>query len=103
MLDWLKGKAALALAAMIALAVFVAGLLRGLFAPKDAKHEAAKLDVEAKKAVVEERKADVAAAEAQAAKTHESVEERLAALEDKAQKDAARDSVDVANEIIKGA
>jgi hypothetical protein len=77
--------------------------LRGLFDTKSAKHEAAKLDVAEKAAVVEEKKADVKVAEEAAAKTHESVDNRLAELEAKARVDAARDTIDVANDIIKGA
>ena len=77
--------------------------LRDLLMPDAAKHEAAKLNVDAKKADVEAAKVEVKATEEEAAKTHESVEERLAKLEDEAQKQHARDSVDVANDIIKGA
>jgi hypothetical protein len=76
---------------------------RDLLMPNEAKHEAAKLNVDAKKEEVEAAKVEVKAAEADAAKVHESVAERLAKLEDEARKQHARDSVDVANDLIKGA
>jgi hypothetical protein len=76
--------------------------LRDLLMPDKAKHEAAKLDLDAKKADVEEKKADVKVVEAEAAAVHERVEEKLAAVDAKAEADAKRDSVDVANELIKG-
>lgn len=94
------GKLVAVLLGAVAVAVM---FLRGLFDPKGLKHEAAKLDVEKKAADVEVKKTEVKAAEADAAKVHESVESRLARLEEDAKKDAARDSVDVANDIIKGA
>ena len=90
-------------AVLLGIVGIVVMFVRGLFDPKSVKHEAAKLDVEAKKADVEVKKADVKVVEAEAAAVHERVEEKLAALEDKAKEDAARDSVDVANELIKGA
>lgn len=77
--------------------------LRDLLMPDKAKHEAAKLNLDAKKADVEVKKDGVAAAETAAAATHESVGQRLAKLEEEAQKQHGRDSVDVANDIIKGA
>lgn len=77
--------------------------LRGIFDPKSLKHEAAKIDVEKHEADVVEKKADVAAAEADAAKAHESIDARLTRIDEQAKKDAARDSVSVANDIIKGA
>jgi len=76
--------------------------LRGVFDTRSLKHEAAKLDVEKKAADVEAKKDDVKAAEAQAEETKASVEKRLAEIDRYIAEEHARDSVDVANDLIKG-
>lgn len=77
--------------------------LRDLLLPDTAKHEAAKLDLEGKKEVLDEKKAEVDAAETEAAKTHESVEKRLAEIDARVADERKKDSVDLANDIINGA
>jgi hypothetical protein len=76
--------------------------LRDLLMPDTAKHEAAKLNLDEKKEALDEKKAEVAAAETEAAKTHESVEKRLAEIDARVADERKKDSVDLANDIIKG-
>lgn len=63
--------------------------------------DAAEKAVEAAKARVEEAKADVVVAEQHAADVQESVSARLARLDEEDTAARERDSVDVANEIIR--
>lgn len=93
------GKIFLFLAGVVAGVVY---FVRDLFQSKEEKHAAAVQDVEHKEADVAAAKADVAAAQSAAHQTHEAVDGLLAQIDQHLAEERGRDTVDVANDLIKG-
>ena len=86
---------------LAAVAAFVVAAFRKI-AGQTARLDAAEKKAEEAEAAVEEKRADLAAVDKAAEATHLAVEQRLAELDRHIAEERARDTVDVANDIIGG-
>jgi hypothetical protein len=101
---WLKLKRNIGFVWAFVLGAIGIGLIwfREILLPQMNEHEAAKKTVDDAKATVDTAKADAAASQAELETAKAAAEERLAWIDEQLAAERKRDSVDVANDIIRG-
>jgi hypothetical protein len=101
---WLKLKRNIGFVWAFVLGTIGIGLIwfREILLPRMNEHEAAKTKVDDEKAKVETAKADVEASQAAFEAAHAAAEAQLAFIDEQIAAERKRDTVDVANDIIRG-